>query len=92
MGAAAFNDINPGDYNYTDFSGGPMRRPRNMMPGNLSRSQNICMQNGFIFTLILHQIIMYFDKVMLPAGKITIALSTPFIPIPPLQLDELTDQ
>ena len=86
MGAAAFNDINPGDYNYTDFSGGPMRRPRNMMPGILPRSQNICMQNGFIFTLILHQII------MLPAGKITIAPSTPFTPIPTLLLDELTYQ
>jgi len=46
MGAAAFNDVNPGDYNYTDFSGGPMRRPRNMMPGN-SMQQNPMTMSGF---------------------------------------------
>ena len=49
MGAAAFNDVNPGDYNYTDFSGGPMRRPRNMMPGDMIYIFFIC---AFIYLSI----------------------------------------
>jgi len=48
-GANAFNDMHQGDYNYTDFSAGPMRRPHNMRPGNMNQANNNMnmMQNGF---------------------------------------------
>ena len=42
--------------------------------------------NGIIITWILHQIIMYCNKVKLVAGKNTITL------LPPLLLDEQTDK
>ena len=46
--------------------------------------------NGYIITWILHQIIMYNDKVKLT--KITILSIYPHFLIPPLVLDEQIDQ